>query len=1548
MTTLSEGQMSPGNRAATSKGSLAFVRDLASYYMDFLETDFHRRKTPKRSVRFRNADNLLIGINLGRYPSFTSQVWKLISSGFEKTDLNHISKGAYRTTIPRELLDLIKLEVEKISADHIAQIRTAIASAIDGAARLSRGDFETALNVSLEAAGDKLRAELVLPFVGRVQASLQQADLSDENTIYLMEEELRDLLLEPARSKISEIVRRIIAGHSINPDVELQSVFDERTVRSQISAFFSNLAVGDLFGELYEMERNKSILEKQEFYLYFGDIAHSGTKYPIFYIPFQVTVERDRLLVEFDARVYLNKRALAYVVQQENERTGKRGNLKCIAERIIYLSEQKDHLPELLSGYCAELSNFFALDKTIDILNPAAQTAKGPAVRITNSCYIALFDNSDEALLNDYEQLLQFLAGGSDAKLAEAFSGLVENFINHEPESVAREVEEEWDALPVPDRLVYESPIPLNSEQRQILLALEKSRCKYVTVEGPPGTGKSHTITAIVCQAVLKHQSVLVLSDKKEALDVVEDKIISTLNNVRADKQFQNPILRLGKTGSTYAQILSTTVMEGIKTHYRAVKKEHETLEQTIHQSADSLKDDVEAEVIAYADVDVPEISEWAKLEAHYDREEHLVDSQELAEDEESQAELEDMRTLLLVLRDLSSKDSSTSALAAALRLGSVQTVDELSRFLQSAAMVERTISQVLTTYPHAEKTLALVSVISDRAVQDLIAFVDKCVGLKKPLIGYLFAKRHIEALDQKFRQEYAFTSADPPHTHLAQLREIIAIASYVSAENKQASISCDSIALCHRLLTKPDMRTLLQWLAELADISQRFARLLQKYPKSVAKLGIDPKDCATLGENRLTNLSAQDFDRLVRYVTLNNQLRHKFSVVPEIRYSDEQRRIQDLVTVHMTYIMDGQVIEFYENQRNTAKALREIIRSKQQFPKDEFGKLRQAFPCILAGIRDYAEYIPLEPEIFDLLVIDEASQVSIAQALPALLRAKRILILGDKKQFSNVKAIQARTDTNREYLNRLTACFREHVSQDRAKLVKLERFNIRSSVLEFFEFISNYNTQLLKHFRCYKEIISYSNTYFYRRSLQVMKIRGKQIDDVLRFTLLKDISSDDCGRNRNEAEVKFIIGELLKLKAGNQPVSVGIITPHTDQQKLLVDSIGKLPEREYFYRDLKLKIMTFDTCQGEERDLIYYSMVATGGVDHLWGVFIKDLASIDLEEDGKIKAQRLNVGFSRAKECAHFVLSKPLDSYDGAIGEALRHFWTVRDEARKERSAKEVDEKSGREAEVLNWFYQTEFWRTEKDHSEFIPQFEIGKYLKQLDPLYQHPLYRVDFLLVHRPGADREEKIIIEYDGFKEHFGDTAGIDASNYQTYYSEEDVYRQKVLESYGYKFLRINRFNVGMNPIATLDGRIRKIVAANQPACHHQVLQSIHDNYQHLRNGDLRECPKCKQVRPALDFRDASLTSGIGRFCKQCKGVRMPLRATAPPQPAAVPAAGPYPCPRCGSKMILRKGRYGRFYGCSRFPYCRATHPFSVTGEARKHTDEKIAQAAGRKM
>lgn len=49
-----------------------------------------------------------------------------------------------------------------------------------------------------------------------------------------------------------------------------------------------------------------------------------------------------------------------------------------------------------------------------------------------------------------------------------------------------------------------------------------------------------------------------------------------------------------------------------------------------------------------------------------------------------------------------------------------------------------------------------------------------------------------------------------------------------------------------------------------------------------------------------------------------------------------------------------------------------------------------KAFPCLIVGIRELGEFLPLAPNLFDVVVIDEASQVSIAQAFPAIIRGKK------------------------------------------------------------------------------------------------------------------------------------------------------------------------------------------------------------------------------------------------------------------------------------------------------------------------------------------------------------------------------------------------------------------------------------------------------------------------------------------------------------------------------------------------------------------------------
>lgn len=1509
----------PTTPTPAGENGLLFFKDVAKYFMDFLESDFHKKKLPRRAIKFRNSDNLLVGLNLQKYESFNKLVWSLVNKNFDKDVLSKVEKGVYQTKLPKNLLDLVKLQVEKISATQISKIIKNIAEDIERLGTLYETEYDIALNTAIDSARATIRAELVDPFIEKLDKPLQNLTLGDEGNIFLVEEELAEVLLRLVENKVSETLNLFIAKEKVNLEKELKSVFALTEVKSTLNSFFENLQVADLFAEIFEMSRNRSILEKQDFYLYFGDIAFGNAKYPIFYVPLSIARQDEVLSLEFDSQIYINKKALEYIVQENNVLSGKKGNLQTITERIIYLAQHTSDLEEVLSVILTEIINFFEAKGSVSFVEEKAQVAKGPTVRITNSCYIALFDKSDEALVNDYEDILKQL-GEEGGLLSESFNKLLGDFLYNNPEPCNPEVEKEWDDTDITERLVVSSPIPLNAEQLQILSAIRKDSCRYLVIEGPPGTGKSHTITAIIFDAVLREQSVLVLSDKKEALDVVENNITQTINKVRSAENFQNPILRLGKTGNTYAKILAQGTYQDIKTHHHAVRKNHEMIVGNIEKSINSLREDLEAEVVASEDIDIQEVKELIALESSLNTEALVFDIDETLPFEEAPIEISEARSSLNLLKG--AYDSEVrKELFEIIGVASedIHTVEDYENVIRFLALASESIEKLKDIYKDKLDSIAIFDSFSKKEIEKLADFIKEYENLKAFLVGFFFEKKKVGEVDLRFRQTFR-TPVATAHQEIQRLKDAYAVFDYIHSlgeeVNTKLSTELDYVAIVHRLLKEEGGTEYLKEFVKAGEETVYLRDFIQKYKNTAEKAGLNFEEFSSLFSNLVISSDELLFDKQLRYLSLRQKLTKEFSEIPDLNYALRKRNIEELVITQVAYLLDGRLIDFYEHNRTDAEALRAVIKNKQKFPKEQFRKLQKAFPCILAGIRDYAEYIPLEEEMFDLVIIDEASQVSIAQAFPALLRAKKVLILGDKKQFSNIKAAQARSDTNREYLNMLERSFKVNVSTEGTKLVKLEKFNIKTSILEFVEFISNYRTQLRKHFRGYKEIISYSNKYFYQDSLQVMKIRGKNIDDVIKFSYIEATPEDEVYPNSNKAEVEFIISELERMKDEGQEMSVGIITPHTNQQKLLVEMINKLPERDFYFEKLDLKIMTFDTCQGEERDIIYYPMVASEHSDRLWGIFIKDLNNVDVEEDGQIKAQRLNVGFSRGKECVHFVLSKPLDKFNGSIGDALRHYFNLLEEAKKEKGVEETDQNSGKEAEVLNWFYQTSFWNDNKERIEFVPQFEIGKYLRQLDPTYSHPAYKVDFLVSYQSEQGREHKIVIEYDGFKEHFKDADVINEFNYQNYYSDEDVYRQKVLESYGYKFLRINRFNVGENPIETLNQRLGRLVKEESGV--NPLLHTIHETVEGLQNGKMKVCPKCKEVREDQDFRDSSLITGYGRFCRECKGKRIIERDNK-----SEPVLSDKVCPRCSSRMILRSGRLGKFYGCSRFPYCRGT-------------------------
>ena len=176
----------------------------------------------------------------------------------------------------------------------------------------------------------------------------------------------------------------------------------------------------------------------------------------------------------------------------------------------------------------------------------------------------------------------------------------------------------------------------------------------------------------------------------------------------------------------------------------------------------------------------------------------------------------------------------------------------------------------------------------------------------------------------------------------------------------------------------------------------------------------------------------------------------------------------------------------------------------------------------------------------------------------------------------------------------------------------------------------------------------------------------------------------------------------------------------------------------------------------------------------------------------------------------------------------------------------------------------------------EIIPQFKLGEFLKKLDPLYVHPAYKVDFLLRIKH-KETLHQIIVEYDGFEHHFDTSRAseIDEFNWADYLKEGDIEREKVLESYGYRMLRINRFNVGQDPVAELNRRVNLLLEEMFSKGGHELLDSIRrasvEAQAGIQNRTQKICTKCGTLKPMASFVNRANKTGYGRTCIICRRI-----------------------------------------------------------------------------
>lgn len=481
------------------------------------------------------------------------------------------------------------------------------------------------------------------------------------------------------------------------------------------------------------------------------------------------------------------------------------------------------------------------------------------------------------------------------------------------------------------------------------------------------------------------------------------------------------------------------------------------------------------------------------------------------------------------------------------------------------------------------------------------------------------------------------------------------------------------------------------------------------------------------------------------------HELAERFAALERERFRDS---VSAILAEHLAQLPQGamgemKVIRGEIGKKRAHVALRRLFKSAGQ-------AIQRIKPVLLMSPISVAQFLPPGTLEFDMLLIDEASQVRPEDALGAIARAKQIVVVGDKKQLPPSS-----------FFDRLMREEDEDATNDEGEelLSGAAQLGTMESVLTLCEARGLGSRMLSWHYRSRDpSLIKVSNREFYGDGL-ILPPSPTQHDPTygLRFTHVDGVY-DRGGRRDNRREGEAVVARVAEHAKSHPDLSLGIVTFSFAQRNLITELL-ELARRndstlDRFLRDGKTEdvfVKNIENVQGDERDVI---LVTVGYGPSVPGGKLASMSFGPVNSEGG--ERRLNVLFTRARvRCEIFASFEPGDIDLGrAHGEGPRVLKRFLEFAK----SGDLNERllTGEESE-------TPF---EQDVADVVRGLGF-----LADPQVGSAGFRVDMGIRH-PAKPGYYILAIECDGATYHSALWA-----------RERDRLRQEVLENLGWRFHRI---------------------------------------------------------------------------------------------------------------------------------------------------------------
>jgi len=752
--------------------------------------------------------------------------------------------------------------------------------------------------------------------------------------------------------------------------------------------------------------------------------------------------------------------------------------------------------------------------------------------------------------------------------------------------------------------------------------AIEKlNKTGNMVIYGPPGTGKSQTIVNIITDALCKNKKVLVVSQKKAALDVVFNRL-GTLNDraMYLTDPEKNKNEFYNRTKNTHLSIVNSEQKPNTK-----LEADFKKIRDSVHSEIAMLQG-ISDILFTQTDFGLSLQQMYVKSngfgQSKFDRHiyQKLIETPRLMSVKYDA--LSDAVRVILEKRkdDLFYKKievSSQNPLASHIRSDlDVNTLNMAKSMVEKILAKRRLVPFDISLYPNARYLLTYYlesGLAADDDLRPIISAVAKLENKTQREVAQNFEKAK-EGI-KKYLGEYAKLEGIMDSQGFAMVIEGIINGNMTFVR-----------LLWQSLNNYVSVRELSLYMQELGILERNILNFCYQYTRDFKEFKEAVK--------KIPNAR-------VYHEVITAEEKHKNKLAKIMDYENIKNRIQSLkgekqevVRKICLEIFKNNYTQLYQSTPVNKNFFYQINKDKNLWAirklMEVYGDLMLAmFPCWLLSPESVSTIMPLKEGLFDLVLFDEASQVFIESTIPTIYRSNHIVVAGDNKQLRPTAL----------FMRRYMGTDIDELSLDAQAALEVE------SLLDLTT--SRYNSVNLNyHYRSRnEELITFSNYAFYDCKLQIapnltkntkqkpierIKVPGQWIDR----------------KNKVEAsEVVQLLKKIFKTRKNNE--TIGIITFNAEQENYIEDLIdrecrvdakfseliGRERSRKENGENAGLFVKNLENVQGDERDIIIFSI---GYARNEYGKVISHFGPLNTEGG----ENRLNVAITRAKEKIYIITS--------------------------------------------------------------------------------------------------------------------------------------------------------------------------------------------------------------------------------------------------------------------------------------------------------------------